>query len=338
MGDVQLPAPASNEDAGRRSHWQPRSAGEIRTYCRRVWLVLSGSGHIRIHYPKRFKVLCALGFVCSVVMVLNFFLDMARATSEASRPYCRFHNAQLQQNANMLFLYFLSVIFVRSFAFLPGVAAQIALVRPQTHGTCWVYAIHLVVHGPLYIFSMGSLLFWVQLLQAPSCQAQNPSLYKSFTLHAGFSSAASSVFLIIVFWHTRLLAVGIRAQQEDRRRAPPDTIEKLHACVYDEAIFGDEEGKRFPSECPICLSTWESQDIIKITPCLHAFHEDCLRGWLNSERTCALCRRDVTEPGLRLVDVTSAEGEPERHANAQAAAADTIGARSDPGLSPPGVL
>lgn len=39
-----------------------------------------------------------------------------------------------------------------------------------------------------------------------------------------------------------------------------------------------QEGKAYPSECAICLGSWERDDVIKATPCGHAFHKDLRDG------------------------------------------------------------
>merc|ERR1740121_680219 len=106
----------------------------------------------------------------------------------------------------------------------------------------------------------------------------------------------SVVCLILAYWHNKL--IGSVTQTEDDvevtgRSAPPDTMAKLVTQEYCEVLFGDEDDKRYPSECAICLGPWEPDDIIKVTPCEHAFHEECLGNWLEQARTCALCRKDL---------------------------------------------
>merc|ERR550532_3009610 len=104
------------------------------------------------------------------------------------------------------------------------------------------------------------------------------------------------LYMLLVHWHNKLLmdSAQLRPPSQDRG-APPGTLEKLETRAYDEALFGDEEGKLYASECPICLGTWDKDDVIKVTPCGHAFHEECLGGWFRNARTCALCRHDCTK-------------------------------------------
>merc|ERR1712217_971161 len=114
------------------------------------------------------------------------------------------------------------------------------------------------------------------------------------------TSLLSGMSVALAYVHNRVIdeAHETRVQsleRDRRRRAPPGTIERLQTRKYNMDLFGDE--KQFPAECPICLSTWSSMDEIKITPCQHAFHTACLRDWLATARTCALCRQDVVPCG-----------------------------------------
>lgn len=52
-------------------------------------------------------------------------------------------------------------------------------------------------------------------------------------------------------------------------------------------------------QCSICLCGWEQDDAVKITPCRHLFHEECIKAWLlcrmrdRSTTSCALCRAEL---------------------------------------------
>lgn len=88
---------------------------------------------------------------------------------------------------------------------------------------------------------------------------------------------------------------AFRQNRSQSCAAPPETVDRLETVAYDEGVFGDVEGARYPTECSICLESWEMSDSIKVTPCRHVFHEDCLRHWLRKARTCAVCRRDLVK-------------------------------------------
>ena len=45
--------------------------------------------------------------------------------------------------------------------------------------------------------------------------------------------------------------------------------------------------------CPICLSEIKPTDVHAVTPCHHAFHDDCLRQWLEVDSICPYCRQPI---------------------------------------------
>eukprot|EP00929_Paragymnodinium_shiwhaense_P001123 TRINITY_DN101348_c0_g1_i1.p1 TRINITY_DN101348_c0_g1~~TRINITY_DN101348_c0_g1_i1.p1 ORF type:complete len:430 (-),score=50.41 TRINITY_DN101348_c0_g1_i1:259-1548(-) len=290
-----------------------------RLLLRQLWMQLTG---LRVKYPCPFRLLCGTTLVASMVWGVSFLTVVIPQMNGWSSPTaCKFTDDQLRQNARMLGIYFVILIVVRIISFLPGVAAYVVTIRPATHGFCRLYCIHLVVHGPLYIFSIGSLLFWIQLMQSPVCEGRSPQHYRMLKLFATGSCLISLGFFAIVYWHNKLISDALVRFQEDLRRAPPQTLERLPTVPFDDNIFGDEDGKRYPSECSICLGTWEAEDTIKVTPCGHVFHDDCLGGWLKTERTCALCRQDVTVSPASLRRLAPSVTTPSTAPNATSAAA-----------------
>lgn len=139
----------------------------------------------------------------------------------------------------------------------------------------------------------------VQHFGSPNCESRSPELYNQLKIYAVVSCLLAFACIVEVYWHNKLIANTLELFStwvpEVSRSAPPDTLEKLQTIAYAEDNFGDEEGKRYPSECAICLGSWEPEDVIKVTPCGHAFHKECIGGWLRSARSCALCRKDLVQ-------------------------------------------
>lgn len=169
-------------------------------------------------------------------------------------------------------------------------------IRLETHGALRWYTKFLILNGPLYMLLLGSLMLWVQLVQSPTCAELSQNLYFRLKIYASCGFTFSLFFHALVQWHERIIHTALCRHKKDLRKAPPGTLSKLTTVPYVEALFGDENGKRYPAECPICLEAWEREDVIKVTPCDHAFHEECLGDWLKLERSCALCRQDVSKP------------------------------------------
>jgi E3 ubiquitin-protein ligase RNF38/44 len=43
----------------------------------------------------------------------------------------------------------------------------------------------------------------------------------------------------------------------------------------------------------VCMSDFEQDDLLRVLPCSHEFHSDCVDRWLKVKRECPLCRRDI---------------------------------------------
>lgn len=264
---------------------------------------------LHVHYDLRFRILALFAFSASLLWVLNFFIRVLPEAAKASEGPCRFSDDQLRQNSIVLFAYFICFAIVRICIFFPGVAARIAEIRMGMQGPWRMYAIHMILHGPLYIFGIGSVLFGFQLLMSPTCDddPETQALHRNLGWYAGYSIFVFFACLTLAFVQGRLITASARYEYEYKRRSPPGTLENLLTYTYGPdcaELFKDDDG-RFAEQCPICLMDWEENDIIKVTPCEHAFHEDCLGQWLKNERTCAFCRQDViTTMGRSVSEAT----------------------------------
>ncbi|KAJ0250900.1 E3 ubiquitin-protein ligase ATL42 [Hirschfeldia incana] len=59
--------------------------------------------------------------------------------------------------------------------------------------------------------------------------------------------------------------------------------------------FSALKGSKQGLECSVCLSKFESVEILRLLPkCRHAFHIGCIDQWLEQHATCPLCRNRVS--------------------------------------------
>ena len=49
-----------------------------------------------------------------------------------------------------------------------------------------------------------------------------------------------------------------------------------------------------------CICTGVLEDLIE-SPCRHAFGSPCVKPWINKNRTCPQCRREIYEKDLKRV-------------------------------------
>ena len=67
--------------------------------------------------------------------------------------------------------------------------------------------------------------------------------------------------------------------------------------------LNDKESQRYIQQyrdvCAICLEEFRYGDVVKILPCKHVFHVDCLDPWcLNQSPVCPTCKRFLTKDGV----------------------------------------
>jgi len=67
---------------------------------------------------------------------------------------------------------------------------------------------------------------------------------------------------------------------------------KIELCCkvsqYEECDDGD-------GVCPICLANFVVGDMVRELPCSHLYHQDCVDRWLQIQKRCPMCKRDITE-------------------------------------------
>ena len=59
------------------------------------------------------------------------------------------------------------------------------------------------------------------------------------------------------------------------------------------------EEKEGDNNCIICLNDMKIGDNVTSLPCLHVFHTDCIKHWLESKNSCPICKLVITEQSLR---------------------------------------
>ena len=54
--------------------------------------------------------------------------------------------------------------------------------------------------------------------------------------------------------------------------------------------LGENDTRR---KCQVCQCDYEEKETIKMLPCRHCFHADCVDQWLKSNDSCAYCRKTI---------------------------------------------
>ncbi|CAN0404653.1 unnamed protein product [Ectocarpus sp. 12 AP-2014] len=78
--------------------------------------------------------------------------------------------------------------------------------------------------------------------------------------------------------------------------SPQQLVERLPTMQYQESsrkVLVAEHGEEDKVSCRVCLSDYEAGDTLRILPCLHKFHRECIDEWLGRSVLCPLCNTSV---------------------------------------------
>ena len=94
-------------------------------------------------------------------------------------------------------------------------------------------------------------------------------------------------------------------QTTDNNNSDTSMQGKLKGDIYEQSTRSIRNAMNFkvastsslpsPKSCPICMEPYKAGDEIawsKNEHCVHAFHLDCMMGWLMSNNDCPMCRQD----------------------------------------------
>lgn len=79
--------------------------------------------------------------------------------------------------------------------------------------------------------------------------------------------------------------INQRNQNNNRRPLNNIDINSLNTLVVCDELPDNT--------CSVCLDEFKDEDILVKLNCEHIFHKDCLEPWLNDNRNCPLCRRNI---------------------------------------------
>ncbi|KAM7250594.1 hypothetical protein ACFE04_022477 [Oxalis oulophora] len=80
--------------------------------------------------------------------------------------------------------------------------------------------------------------------------------------------------------------------QNDRPGPPPTSISAIESLSTIKLTETDITNN---STCPVCKDDFEIGGYVKVLPCHHFYHSDCILPWLSSHNTCPVCRYEIKD-------------------------------------------
>ena len=70
------------------------------------------------------------------------------------------------------------------------------------------------------------------------------------------------------------------------RGLPKEKIDKIPKEKFSRYKFIDDK-------CIICQYEFQPNEIVKVLPCKHCFHPECIEEWLKNQKVCPYCKGEV---------------------------------------------
>ena len=94
--------------------------------------------------------------------------------------------------------------------------------------------------------------------------------------------------------YEQLLALGERigdVAQDRWRLSAPEKIAALPTTKVTKEYIEKAEGN--DGMCQVCQCDYEEGEEMKILPCKHHFHSECIDRWLQDHPTCCICKKSI---------------------------------------------
>ncbi|XP_063809515.1 E3 ubiquitin-protein ligase RNF149 [Pseudophryne corroboree] len=99
-----------------------------------------------------------------------------------------------------------------------------------------------------------------------------------------------SLAWLIFYYVQRFLYTGAKYGNQGNRKETKKAISQLQL----HRVKKGEKGIDIEAEnCAVCIENYKPKDVVRILPCKHIFHRQCIDPWLLEHRTCPMCKLDV---------------------------------------------
>eukprot|EP00928_Gymnodinium_smaydae_P084141 TRINITY_DN67399_c0_g1_i1.p1 TRINITY_DN67399_c0_g1~~TRINITY_DN67399_c0_g1_i1.p1 ORF type:complete len:317 (-),score=40.74 TRINITY_DN67399_c0_g1_i1:222-1172(-) len=128
------------------------------------------------------------------------------------------------------------------------------------------------------------------------CKEKLPDLYNSVLAFSCCGIFFTVFYVINAVGIAQILQYMMRNGMltNNEQAAQAGTLERQPVVAFNASEFGDE------TTCSVCFEDFSDKKEIRKTSCGHYFHTCCLKGWLNVNHTCPLCRADLHLQGTMI--------------------------------------
>ena len=64
--------------------------------------------------------------------------------------------------------------------------------------------------------------------------------------------------------------------------------------MQQNGTLEDNEDDR--EQCAICFGSYCDKDQLRVLPCMHRFHMECVDAWLVKNKSCQVCKHEIDKP------------------------------------------
>uniref|UniRef100_UPI00358EBCC3 E3 ubiquitin-protein ligase RNF149 n=1 Tax=Myxine glutinosa TaxID=7769 RepID=UPI00358EBCC3 len=110
----------------------------------------------------------------------------------------------------------------------------------------------------------------------------------------------SLAWLIFYYFHRLYYATVHYRNQRLLEDAAKKAISQLPSRTIKK---GDRETEADFDSCAVCIEGYKSSEEVRVLPCKHFFHKNCVDPWLINHRTCPMCKLDILDTlGIKVRD------------------------------------
>ena len=121
------------------------------------------------------------------------------------------------------------------------------------------------------------------------CQKEEESLNMIGILNSRNIQSNNSILPNINEFHTFSIDNRISFQESSSYNINANEI--LNNLIPIE--INDDINARPKYDCIICLENYKNGESYIILPCIHSFHEECLKSWIKSKNKCPICSSEI---------------------------------------------